>query len=451
VASYNRPLVTRDYRAINAPFGAEYPMLRWLERNGYDVAYQAGVDTHSRGVGPATRLFVSVGHDEYWSGPQRTAVEAARDRGVHLAFFSGNEVYWRVRWEGGEAVGEEPRTMVCYKDSQATRRLDPVPGEWTGVWRDGRDINPLGADPENSLTGQIYVSDTWANYPIVVPPTFARHRFWRHTAVAAQALPRREEEAAAARAADEDEPEGVVLLKGLIGHEFDEDIDNGCRPAGLMRLSRTTVDNVVYLQDHAKVFDTGSATHALTLYRAASGALVFGAGTVQWSWGLDPHHDSPAGVPPHVANPYVTRVGRDLAGPDRAVQQATANLFADMGLAPATPAPALVLDPPAAPAWPPPPGYPRPASAVQTFDLGAGGELVVRGTAVVPAGGASLAAVEVSVDGGRAWHPADGQGPHGALTAWRWTSPTPWLAAAPTHGVLSRAVDDSGVLEETSH
>jgi hypothetical protein len=90
VASYNRPLVTRDYRAINAPFGAEYPLIRFLEQNGYDVAYQSGLDTHlARGlVGP--QLFISVGHDEYWSGPQRTAVEAARDRGVNLAFMSGH-------------------------------------------------------------------------------------------------------------------------------------------------------------------------------------------------------------------------------------------------------------------------------------------------------------------------------------------------------------------------
>jgi hypothetical protein len=26
-------------------------------------------------------------------------VTAARDAGMSLAFFSGNEVYWRVRWE----------------------------------------------------------------------------------------------------------------------------------------------------------------------------------------------------------------------------------------------------------------------------------------------------------------------------------------------------------------
>ena len=84
---------------------------------------------------------------------------------------------------------------------------------------------------------------------------------------------------------------------------------------------------MVVLQDFAMTFDSGSVTHSLTLYRQQqSGALVFGAGTCQWSWGLDNTHDSPAGVPPHVANAYVTRVGRDLAAPDATVQQATTNV-----------------------------------------------------------------------------------------------------------------------------
>ena len=62
----------------------------------------------------------------------------------------------------------------------------------------------------------------------------------------------------------------------------------------------------------------GTATHNLTLYKHPSGALVFGAGTVQWSWGLDSNHD-------RGANP-----------PDQAMQQATINLFADMGAQPAS-------------------------------------------------------------------------------------------------------------------
>ena len=58
---------------------------------------------------------------------------------------------------------------------------------------------------------------------------------------------------------------------------MDSASDNGFRPAGLARLSRTTIDNVVYLQDHAKVFDSGTATHALSKHIVTTG---------------NPHHDS---------------------------------------------------------------------------------------------------------------------------------------------------------------
>ncbi len=48
--SYNRPTVTRERNPQSFLFGAEYPMLRWLEANGYDVKYWAGVDTDRRGT-----------------------------------------------------------------------------------------------------------------------------------------------------------------------------------------------------------------------------------------------------------------------------------------------------------------------------------------------------------------------------------------------------------------
>ena len=66
------------------------------------------------------------------------------------------------------------------------------------------------------------------------------------------------------------------------------------------------------------------------MYRSSSGSLVFGAGTVQWSWGLDPYRDTETGVPPERANPTNIRVGRDQMGVERDIQQATLNLFMDM-------------------------------------------------------------------------------------------------------------------------
>ena len=42
--SYNRPFDTRSFEAASWVFGNEYPMVRWLEANGYDVTYFTHVD-----------------------------------------------------------------------------------------------------------------------------------------------------------------------------------------------------------------------------------------------------------------------------------------------------------------------------------------------------------------------------------------------------------------------
>src|SRR4029077_4447633 len=76
--SYNRPFDTRSrpsyFGAPNFLFSDEYPMHRWLEANGYDVTYCAGIDV-DRSVPNGHKVFTSVGHDEYWSKEQRDNVE----------------------------------------------------------------------------------------------------------------------------------------------------------------------------------------------------------------------------------------------------------------------------------------------------------------------------------------------------------------------------------------
>ncbi|CAJ1357358.1 unnamed protein product [Effrenium voratum] len=315
--SYNAPLLTRDTRAVNTLFNAELPAIRFLERHGFDVQYWTGVDAHTKGAEIAKRaaVYISVGHDEYWSGEQRRHVEAARDAGVHLHFWSGNEVYWKIRWEPSPVTKEPMSTMVVYKESQESFKIDPAESTWTGTFRDSKGFNPEGSNPENSLTGTIFTVNAWRHDALVVPGAYAKLRVWRNTSVA-QLLPHQK----------------AVLLKGLLGHEWDEDLDNGFRPNGLIRLSETKVNNVQALVDHGACFDSGSATHHLTLYRAASGALVFGAGTVQWAWGLDNFHDGVSGMNNMWESEYNTRIGTDPSGPEAAVQQATLNLLAEMGV-----------------------------------------------------------------------------------------------------------------------
>ena len=433
--SYNRPLKTRDYRAVNMVFNAEYPCVRWLEANGYDVTYFTGVDSDRRGEEIRKhRLFLSVGHDEYWSLEQRQHVEAARGAGVHLAFFSGNEVFWKTRWEPSvDGEGVPHRTLVTYKETHDNAKIDPVADVWTGTWRDSRPFNPEGPQPENALTGTIFTVNAWRNDPLIVPAKYAALRFWRSTEVA-KLKP----------------GERAVLLKGLLGHEWDEDLDNGFRPPGLFHLSETTVDNVPYIQDQGTVYDSGTATHRLTLYRHEApqdaqqsankegdsgnpcGALVFGAGTVQWAWGLDAHHDTETGIPPERANPSSTRVGVDPNGPDRNIQQATINLFADMDVQPQTLQGDLTPASASTDEQPPTSTVLIPADGA-TLPLDT---LTISGTAQDT--DSQVAAVEVSVDNGANWHPASGR----ETWSYEWLPTQPGVVT-----IMSRAVDDSGNLE----
>src|SRR5262249_52899271 len=160
------------------------------------------------------------------------------------------------------------------------------------------------------------------------------------------------------------------------GYEWDVDADNGARPAGLIGLSTTTIAVNTYLLDYGSAFGNGIATHRLTLYRAASGALVFGAGPVQWAWGLDDGH----------------ALGDDFPIADLRVQQATANLFADMGTQPASLQPWLVA----------PLASTDTAAPTSTITSPANGAAVQVGSPIPISGtaadsGGQVAAVEVSV------------------------------------------------------
>ena len=251
-------------------------------------------------------MFMSVGHDEYWSGNQRTNVEAARNAGVHLAFLSGNEVFWKTRWENSITQPTETyRTLVCYKETHANRRkIDPLPNVWTGTWRDPRFSPPAdGGRPENALTGTIFTVNCCTNgIQMNVSAEAGKHRFWRNTSIANLA------------------PGATTTFgnTGILNYEWDEDLNNGFRPAGLTRLSASPANGVSYLQDYGSTYASGNAVHSLTVYRHSSGALVFSAGTVQYSWALDNNHD------------------RGSFAVDARVQQATVNLLADMGVQPKT-------------------------------------------------------------------------------------------------------------------
>jgi hypothetical protein len=394
--SYNRPFGTRGNNPEDFLFSNEYPMLRFLERNGYDTSYTTGVDSDRRGnLIKNHQVFLSVGHDEYWSNQQRANVESARDAGVNLAFFSGNEVYWKTRYEAStDGSNTAYRTLVCYKETWANDKIDPTT-EWTGTWRDPRFTPPSnGNRPENALTGTAYMSNN-VDLAIQVPATQGKYRLWRNSTVASRAATN----------------QATTLAPHTVGYESDEDLDNGFRPPGLIRLSTTTGETPEYLRDYGNTVTPGTTTHHLTLYRAASGALVFGAGTIQWAWGLDEYHDG-------TVEPV-----------DPSMQQATLNLLGDMGAFPGTIMSGRTMPTASNDSTAPTTTITSPAVGASVVN---GNQVTVTGTAADTGG--QVAGVEVSYDGGEKWHPATG------TTSWSYSF---YTTGAGTQSILARAIDDT--------
>jgi hypothetical protein len=421
--SYNRPFdgsFTTD-NGYSYLYYAEYQMMYWLEQQGYNVSYTSESEVASNGALLKNhKVFMSSGHDEYWSASQRSSVESALAAGVNLAFFSGNEVFWKTRWAPStEGSNTANRTLITYKETHFNSPVDPEdPPTWTGSWRDPRFSPPAdGAKPENSLTGQFFLINSGSS-ELTVPYQYSKLRLWRNTA--ATKLTSGKE---------------LTLAPGTdtLGYEWDEDLDNGFRPAGEFDASSTTVSGTEAFRDYGSNVATGTtATHHLTLYKAPSGALVFGAGTVQWSWGLANINawEAPSTEPSENA-------------PDPNMEQATVNLLADMGAQPGTLSSGLVAATKSTDTTPPTSTITSPASGAGLAD---GSAVTIAGTAT-DTGGGVVAGVEVSTDGGSTWHPATLTTAAGASVSWSYA----WVATGnPTTTIESRAVDDSGNLQTSS-
>ncbi|MFK4100486.1 DUF4082 domain-containing protein [Streptomyces sp. NPDC019531] len=403
--SYNRPL---DIGGDNGIYGSEYMMLSWLERNGYDVSYLSGVDVSTNGATLLKnhKVYLSSGHDEYWTQSQYSNVLAARKAGVRQGFFSGNEVFWKTRLTPSiDGTSTSNRTLVCYKMTKMAQNngvADPS-GEWTGTWMDPTSTNyGQSYQPPNILTGSMFTVNGYRADAITVPGSYGKNRIWRNTSIASLTS-----------------SQTATFPTGTLGYEWDSDLDNSTRPAGAIDVSSTTVDinDGKFRLDWGNMYGNGTATHNLVEFRDQdSGALVFGAGTVQWSWGL-------TNLPTY--DPEDVVVTEDVR-----MQQATVNILADMGVQPLTRQSNLVAATASTDTTGPAITVSSPASGVTVPALK---PVTISGTAT-DSGGGVVSRVEVSTDGGSTWKAATG------LTSWNYS----WTPTAPgSASIKVRAVDDS--------
>jgi hypothetical protein len=149
----------------------ERPFLHWAERSGFDVdvAISSDLDGDPDLLG-GHRLFLSVGHDEYWSWDMRDRVEAFTSAGGNAAFFGGNTCFWQIRFD------DEHRGLTCFKYRADE---DPVLGTsserlLTAPWSDRR----VGR-PEPSTTGLSFTRGGYSRYGLGVPRGSGAYTIWR--------------------------------------------------------------------------------------------------------------------------------------------------------------------------------------------------------------------------------------------------------------------------------
>jgi hypothetical protein len=241
--SFDRPYPAWRAANLNArwPFVWDYQLLRFLEREGFDVAYTTDIDTHREPwslVGH--RLLMTSGHDEYWTGEMRDGFDAAMADGANLVCMGANTAYWQMRFEDDERTMVEYRWRAADPESSRAlktemfRNLDPARPEcllWGVQYQEG--LTPAGQAPRH----------------YELEPASLTHPWMKDTGF-----------------------EHPATLEGLVGYEWDA-IQEGLEPS----------EATVFFH-----YDCPELSHADALaHRAPSGSLVFAAGSLQLSWGLD--------------------------------------------------------------------------------------------------------------------------------------------------------------------
>lgn len=276
--SHDRPYVNE----ITFHLGYAVHLLRFLEREGYDVAYVCDYDVHhTPNVLEAYDTAISAGHDEYWSREQRLAFETARDNGVNLGFFGSNIAYWQIRYK------DDGRSYICYKETVAD---DPIQDERrSGLFRD------VGL-PECELQGVMGWGAGLYNFPDYEVTVEAMDHPWM----------------------DNTDFEAGDRIEAVVGPEWDWIRDDCPLPGELT--------NFFHHEAGSSELDIHRPADAdAAAYTAPSGATVFSAGTLGYTRAVDPDPEW------DIAWPYVRvkEYAPHVTTPDERLQQFTRNMLND--------------------------------------------------------------------------------------------------------------------------
>jgi hypothetical protein len=243
--SFDRPYADGNWPAR---FAQDRYFVQWAERVGLAVSYASNVDLHTGRVDPTRYAgLVFPGHDEYWSAVMRDRVTRALAGGTSLAFLGANNVYWRVRF----ADSRDGRSMVCAK--VAAEDTGSGPDSPTVRWR---DAPAGGVEAEQGLLGVQYNGIVRRSAPLVVRGS--GHWLWAGSGV---------------RDGDR--------IPHLVGGEADG-VDPAMPRPPLAEQTLLSASPYPVRGGRQRIQNT-------SVYHTPGGAVVFVAGTLNWTYGLGRH------------------------------------------------------------------------------------------------------------------------------------------------------------------
>lgn len=248
----------------------EYPLAYWLEANGYDVTYTSNSDMLTPEQFTRAKVFLSVGHDEYWDLRQYDAAMESIRRGVTHLYLSGNAVMGVTPFQPA-ADGRKNRIIS---------REGVYGGVYGGLDQFFKHPFPLEGPKANLLMGahSVYPFNGGGDWIVTKP----EHWVFQGTGM---------------KKGDK--------IDGLVGWEFHGD------PAPIPGLE-------ILAEGDALSGGTKPSHWTATIYPGPKNNFVFNAATIWWAQGLSspPGHILPWS---HWVRP---------SGPDARVQRITANLLA---------------------------------------------------------------------------------------------------------------------------
>jgi len=263
-----------------------------MEKEGYDVTYTTDVDTDAadalqNALSPGKhKVFLSVGHDEYWSWKMRDNIEKARDRTnqpLNIGFFGANISHYQIRFAPSSSntvpAMAPNRTIIAYKEL-------------------AESVNPNWADP--------VISNDSSGIPEDLLDNFKATGKWRRALFFGTQCPegmencfKKPEDELVGVMTDVANPTGggdfkfddacpawvksmlpdpSVGFAQLLGYEADRIYPANVYPGRTMQ----TIGKSSFIGEGGKTL-----SHSVYYKVTANNARVFAAGTIQWAWGLD--------------------------------------------------------------------------------------------------------------------------------------------------------------------